>query len=182
VDTPGHPKLRSHALTRILPPQSAGKKAKSPPLEGVIFVADATGLNTGDTGLGDAGEFLHDILLSLQRRYERTKTSRTKEIPVLVAAAKDDLFTAAPAALATKSLEKEIGRVRSARARGLMGVADGDEASDDNALGGWQDGDGDDFSFATMEEYGIKVTVVGGNVREGEKGVARWWSWIGDCL
>lgn len=183
VDTPGHPKLRSDALSHLLPSSSSGKKpTKLPQVDGVLFVADGTGLNSGDLGLSDAGEFLHDVLLALQRRYERAKSSRTNEIPVLIIASKDDLFTAAPAGLAKKALEKEVARVRAAKARGLMQVEEGDNPGDESALGGWQEGDGDDFTFGVMAEYGVKVDVVGCNVRDAENGVSRCWGWIGQSL
>lgn len=44
------------------------------------------------------------------------------------------------------------------------------------------DGEGP-FEFKQMEEVGISVEVLGGNVVGAEgANVAAWWSWIGRCL
>lgn len=41
------------------------------------------------------------------------------------------------------------------------------------------------FRFEQMEEHGVEVSVVGGNVRgeEGKAGsVGEWWAWVGNNL
>jgi signal recognition particle receptor subunit beta len=78
VDTPGHGKLRHHALDNITSPQN---------LRGVIFLVDAASLSTGDESVWQTSEYLHDILLLLQKRGTGSKTSKApKEISLLIAA------------------------------------------------------------------------------------------------
>lgn len=180
-DTPGHGKLRYYALDSIIKPQN---------LKGIIFLVDAANIPSGTGGLGNEGlreaaEYLHDVLLLLQKRSTTAKTSRApKEVPVLIAANKLDLFTALPAALVKTALESEITNVRSSRAKGLLdsgiGIADADLAEERDWLG---DGGEGKFDFSQMEEVNVPVTVLGGNVL-GVDGadVARWWDWIGSNL
>ncbi|OAP58792.1 hypothetical protein AYL99_06089 [Fonsecaea erecta] len=100
IDTPGHGKLRSDlALSQI----------QSPGLRGVIFVVDSSGLDVSDSSTSrDTAVYLHDTLLALQRRKTRGKT-RT-DIPVLIAANKQDLFTALPTGAVKDRLQAEIER------------------------------------------------------------------------
>jgi len=173
VDTPGHGKLRHHALENITNPQN---------LKGLIFVADAATLSTGDEGLRQTADYLHDILLILQKRVGTKAAKAFKEIPVLIAANKMDLFTALPVALVKSSLEGEITKVRTSRSKGLLdsgiGIDDADDDKDD-----WLGEMGStDFKFSQMEEFDISVEVVGGNVLGDTPTVDKWWKWISERL
>ena len=77
-------------------------------VRGVVFVVDSSALShtaseTGgkgevEGGLAEAASYLHDVLLTLQRRHTSGKTSKIQgEVPVLIAANKSDLFTSLPA-------------------------------------------------------------------------------------
>ncbi|KAF2395699.1 hypothetical protein EJ06DRAFT_517404 [Trichodelitschia bisporula] len=177
TDTPGHGKLRHLALGLITP------APPTPPPTGLIFVVDAAALSSeaDNAGLRDAAEYLHDVLLALQRAYERAKSSVAREIPLVVVAGKLDLFTALPAGVVRSLLEAEIGRVRETKARGIVGVGKGgdglggEEVVEEGALGGRAEGK---FEFGVMEEWGIKVSVVGGNVRGEGPGVTGLWDWV----
>lgn len=142
------------------------------------------------SGLSESAEYLHDILLLLQKRHTQGKTSKgPASIPVLVACNKQDVFTSLPAGLVGKKLEEEIGRIRVTRSKGLL---DSGVAMDDGGAGGGDEEQNwvgeyasKEFRFAQMEEHGIEVKVAGGNVKgdEGEEGkVDEWWGWIGDNL
>ncbi len=176
VDTPGHGKLRlEQALSQI----------RHPALRGVIFVVDASVLDSSDSPASrDAAVYLHDTLLALQHRKTAKGSSKTKtEIPVLIAANKQDLFTALPAGAVKERLQSEIERVRVSRRKGLTEVGqEPDVDAEEAVLGG---GGEEKFSFKLMqEEYNISVDVLGGAVKgeEAGKGVQRWEEWIGGCL
>jgi signal recognition particle receptor subunit beta len=181
IDTPGHGKLRHFALNNVVDPTN---------LKGIIFVVDAATLAAGseedvvDGGLAEAAEYLHDILLTLQKRFTSSKSSKgPSEMPVLIAANKLDLFTALPAKLVGSSLEAELSRIRASRSKGLLdsGIGmDDDGAEDRDTLGGGGEGS---FKFMMMEEYNVPVEVAGGNVTgtEGPQ-VQKWWEWIGNHL
>ncbi|CZT06953.1 hypothetical protein WAI453_012815 [Rhynchosporium graminicola] len=173
VDTPGHGKLRHHALENITNPQN---------LKGLIFVADAATLSAGDEGLQQTADYLHDVLLILQKRVDTKSAKALKEIPVLIAANKMDLFTALPVALVKSSLEAEITKVRKSRSKGLLdsgiGMDDADDEKDD-----WLGEMGSSaFKFAQMEEFNVFVEVAGGNVLGDPPTVERWWKWISERL
>ncbi|PMD40740.1 P-loop containing nucleoside triphosphate hydrolase protein [Hyaloscypha variabilis F] len=175
VDTPGHGKLRHHALENITNPQN---------LKGLIFLVDAATLSAGDEGLRQTADYLHDVLLLLQKRATGSKAAKAlKEIPVLIAANKMDLFTALPAALVKSSLEAEISKVRTSRSKGLLdsgiGMGDAEDEKDD-----WLGEMGSiNFKFSQMEEFDVSVEVVGGNVAGGEgPTVDKWWKWISERL
>jgi len=107
-----------------------------------------------------------------------------KELPVLVAANKLDLFTALPAPLVKTALEAEITSVRSSRNKGLLdsgvGMNDAGAGEEKEWLG---DGGEGKFDFSQMEEVNVPVTVVGGNVLGGDgPDVKQWWDWIGGNL
>lgn len=180
VDTPGHGKLRHHALTRLTATSTAANK-----LQGLVFVVDAAALSEPDA-LADAAAYLYDALLLLQKRAGATRSSKPPPaVPVLVAANKSDLFTALPAKLVRNSLEKELGRIRRSRSKGLLdsGVGSeeigggGDEADD------WLGEYGSDvFKFEQMREFDVYVDVEGGAVLGEKVDVDRWWSWIGAKL
>lgn len=181
ADTPGHGKLRHHAFESVIKPQN---------LKGIIFVVDAADLSSGNSGVGNeslrqTAEYLHDLLLLLQKRATSTKTSKgPQELPVLVAANKLDLFTALPAPLVKLALESEITKVRSSRNKGLLdsgiGMNDSDISEEKEWLG---DGGEGKFEFSQMEEANVSVSVAGGNVL-GTDGpdVKQWWDWIGSNL
>jgi len=178
VDTPGHGKLRHHALDSLVQPSH---------LKGIIFLVDAADLAAADAGLREAAEYLHDVLLLLQKRATMAGAGRKAEggMPVLVAANKLDLFTALPARLVKGVLEGEITAVRRSRAKGLLdsGIGMGD-GGDGGAERDWL-GDGGEgrFEFSQMEEVGVSVAVVGGSVAGAEGAdVAGWWDWIGSQL
>lgn len=179
VDTPGHGKLRHFALAKRLTPATT----QSHKLKAVVFVVDAAALSEPEV-LADTAAYLYEVLLWLQKRMGATKTSKAPyAIPVLVAANKMDLFTALPAKLVKSNLEKELGRIRRTRSKGLLdsGVgtdeigAGGDEADD------WLGEYGSvDFKFEQMREFDMEVDVEGGNVLGDDgPGIDKWWSWIG---
>jgi signal recognition particle receptor subunit beta len=177
VDTPGHGKLRHFASTQLANPIN---------VRGVVFVVDAASV-AEETGLVEAAEYLHDVLLALQKRYTGAKTSKgPKEIPVLIAANKMDLFTALPPNLVKLQLEKAISEVRKSKARGLKdsGAAIGgaDDGLDEEKEWLGEGGEGS-FDFGQMEEVGTGVTVKGGNVMGGDVvDVDEWFEWIGELL
>ncbi|PQE10810.1 hypothetical protein CJF30_00008962 [Rutstroemia sp. NJR-2017a BBW] len=171
VDTPGHGKLRHHAFQNV---------TNTSNLRGVIFVVDATTLGAGEEGLREAADYLHDLLIVMQKLMGEGKSSKApKELPILIAANKMDLFTALPAALVKSSLEREITKVRVSRSKGLLdsGVGLGDEQDEekDDWLG---EMGSEDFKFSQMEEFDISVEVAGGNVL-GADGASTesWWRW-----
>lgn len=181
IDTPGHGKLRHHALTRLTAASTAAHKLKA-----VVFVVDAAALSEPTDALADAAAYLYDVLLLLQKRTGATRSSKAPPaVAVLVAANKSDLFTALPAKLVRNSLEKELGRIRRSRSKGLLdsGVgseevgAGGDEADD------WLGEYGSEvFKFEQMWEFDVYVDVEGGAVVGEKADVDRWWSWIGAKL
>lgn len=153
-------------------------------------MVDAADISTssataGNEPLRQAAEYLHDLLLLLQKRSTSSKSTRVpKELPVLVAANKLDLFTALPAPLVKLALESEITKVRSSRGKGLLdsgiGMNDLDIGDEKEWLG---DGGEGKFEFSQMEEVNVSVIVAGGNVL-GTDGpdVKHWWDWIGSNL
>lgn len=157
-------------------------------MKGIIFVVDAASLVSGsgeraDEELRATAEYLHDILLLLQRRSTSTKVH--KSIPVMIAANKLDLFTALPAPLVKTALESEITKIRSSRSMGLLdsgiNLSDPDEMGEEKERLGY--GRGDRFEFAQMEEANIFVEVEGGNVFSGDgPNIGKWWDWIGRQL
>jgi len=150
-------------------------------------VVDAAAI-AEEAGLNEAAEYLHDVLLSLQKRYTSAKTSKgPNEIPVLIAANKMDLFTALPANLVKHQLEKAITDVRTSRAKALRdagaALTGGEDEVDEEKEWLGEGGEGA-FEFSQMQEIGTTVAVVGANVvGQGEKGsVEGWWEWIGESL
>lgn len=139
-------------------------------------------------GLTEAAEYLHDVLLLLQKRHTQSKTSKDPQaIPVLVAANKQDVFTSLPAALVKGKLEAEVGKVRQTRSKGLLdsGVGMEDDGSQDEEANWLGQFGAKDFRFAQMEEHGVDVKVVGGSVKAdgNESGkVDEWWAWIGENI
>ncbi|EME79454.1 uncharacterized protein MYCFIDRAFT_34089 [Pseudocercospora fijiensis CIRAD86] len=178
VDTPGHGKLRHHALSSV---------TASSALKGLLFVVDSAAISSA-AGLAEAAEFLHDILLVLQKRHTQSRSSKGPEsMPVLVAANKQDVFTSLPTAMVKTKLEEEIAKVRQSKSKGVIdsGIdVDDNPVGDDeqNWLGEFGAGD---FRFSQMEEHGIDVKVMGGNVKgEGDQAghIDGWWVWIGENI
>jgi signal recognition particle receptor subunit beta len=107
-----------------------------------------------------------------------------------VAANKQDLFTALPPGSVRDKLESEIEKTRTTRSKGLLdpSVGTGGDKDDDEeeVLGG--SGSQGKFSFkALREEFGVKVDVIGGAVKDDAdsevgSGVRKWEEWIGSCL
>jgi signal recognition particle receptor subunit beta len=164
IDTPGHGKLRHLALENITNPQN---------LKGIIFLVDAA---AGDSGLRQTADYLHDVLLLLQKRKTGTKKA-LKEVPFLIAANKTDLFTALPAKEVKNRLEGEITKVRTSRSKNLLdsGISMGDEEKDE----GLGEEGSTEFKFSQMEEFDITIEVSGGNVLGGSgPSVEEWWKWI----
>jgi signal recognition particle receptor subunit beta len=177
LDTPGHGKLRHFASSQLANPSN---------VRGIVFVVDAASI-AEEAGLNEAAEYLHDVLLALQKRYTSAKTSKgPKEIPVLLAANKMDLFTALPPHLVRVSLEKAISQVRKSRAKGLKdsGVAmGGDEDGIDEERDWLGEGGEGAFQFQQMEEVGTSVAVLGGNVLGADgSDVKSWFEWIAEHL
>jgi signal recognition particle receptor subunit beta len=175
IDTPGHGKLRHHALENITNSQN---------LKGLIFVVDAATVSAGDDGLRQSADYLHDVLLLLQKRMTGNKAAKTvKEIPVLIAANKQDLFTALPAREVKNTLESEITKVRTSRSKGLLDSGIGIEGADDEKDDWLGEVGSSDFKFSQMEEFDVTVEVVGGNVT-GDEGprVDKWWEWVSERL
>ena len=181
VDTPGHGKLRHHAFDSVIKPQH---------LKGIIFVVDAADISVGNTGAGNealrqTAEYLHDVLLLLQKRSTGSKSSKApKELPLLIAANKLDLFTALPAPLVKTALESEISNVRNSRTKGLLdsgiGINDLDIGEEKEWLGDGGDGR---FEFSQMDEVNVSVSVAGGNVLGADgPNVKQWWDWIASNL
>lgn len=166
----------------------ATTKDKKLRLRGVIFMVDTAALTEEDT-LRDTASYLHDVLLALQKRALKSKSPAkvASEIPVLVAANKQDLFTALPPGSVREKLETEIDRIRKSKSKGLMNASEDTTAEDEDDTLGSADAQ-ETFSFRLLEdEVGVKVDVVGGAVKGDEEdnigaGVRRWEEWIGECL
>lgn len=175
VDTPGHGKLRIGLALPCL---------HNPNLKGVIFLVDSANLESGATALRDTAAYLHDVLLYLQKRKKTKAGPKQGEVPVLIAANKQDLFTALPAGSVRERLETEIENVKQSRESGMVGMqTDSTEGDEEDVLGGAGE-KSFTFKMLQMEDYGINVEVAGGAVRRDEagKGVRRWEEWIGGCL
>ena len=159
--------------------------AKPDSLRGIIFLVDAAAAGE-EAGLAEAAEYLHDVLLALQKRYTAAKTSKSpREVPVLVAANKLDLFTALPPNLVRIALEKAITDVRRTKAKGLRdsGVGMGEEDGVEDERDWLGDGGDGAFDFGQMDEVNVHVQVRGGNVMGADGADARdWWEWVAEQL
>lgn len=136
-------------------------------------------------GLRETAEYLYEVLLVLQKRSKGARTAKApRDIAFLIAANKLDLFTALPPALVKSVLESEISKVRDSRIKGLLGSGIGmNELAMEDEKDWLGDGSEGPFEFKQMEEVGISVKVLGGNVLGAEGAdVAAWWAWIGRCL
>lgn len=152
-----------------------------------MYVVDSAAISSA-SGLTETAEYLHDVLLLLQKRHTQGKTSKDPHsVPVLVAANKQDVFTSLPAGMVKSKLEEEIARVRQTKSKGLLdsGIGMEDDAQGDEESNWLGEYGSKQFSFAQMEEHGVGIKVVGGNTRgDGdEKGVVEdWWNWIGENI
>ncbi|KAK7753489.1 hypothetical protein SLS62_004564 [Diatrype stigma] len=202
LDTPGHGKLRHHAMDRIAASGATKKDKKDnkegggDSLRGIVFVVDAAALDdsaaaatteaagagAGAGGLTAAADYLYEVLLALQRRTGSGRTSRApRALPVLIAANKLDLFTALPASLVRSRLEAELGRIRRSRSKGLLASGDAGEGGEDDEQDDWLGAYGSEkFAFGQMREFDVEVDVVGGSVLEGK--VDKWWDWISERI
>ncbi|KAG0156558.1 hypothetical protein PDIDSM_3739 [Penicillium digitatum] len=185
-DTPGHGKLRASQGISGLQAMSQSKDIKTR-LRGVIFMVDTAAL-VDEATLRDTATYLHDVLLFLQKRAKNGSSSkRTTDIPVLIAANKQDLFTALPPGAVREKLEAEIDRIRKLKTKGLLDASadPGLEDEEEEILGNDEQ---EVFSFKLLEhEAGVQVDVVGGAVQgdlqeEFGSGVRRWEEWVGMCL
>ncbi|KAK0353571.1 hypothetical protein LTR59_008069 [Friedmanniomyces endolithicus] len=175
LDTPGHGKLRHHAIASLTSPTA---------LKGLLFVVDSAVLSSA-AGLTETAEYLYDVLLLLQKRHTQGKTSKGPlAIPVLLVANKQDVFTSLPAGLVKSKLEEELGKVRQTRSKGLLdsgiGMDDDGEADEESNWLGEYGAKG--FKFAQMREHGVEVEVVGMSTSaegEDEGRVHECWGWIG---
>lgn len=168
---------------------SLSKDAKTK-LRGVIFMVDTAAL-VDEATLRDTATYLHDVLLVLQKRAlgkgNKSSTKGATEVPLLVAANKQDLFTSLPPGSVREKLEAEIDRIRKSKTKGLMDASmdTGLDADEEEILGD-DDAQGV-FTFKLLEEVSVKVDVVGGAVKGDQQeelgsGVRRWEEWIGMCL
>ncbi|KAJ5178918.1 hypothetical protein N7492_002128 [Penicillium capsulatum] len=185
-DTPGHGKLRASQGIAELQAMSTSKDMKTK-LRGVLFMVDTAAL-VDDATLRDTATYLHDALLVLQKRaLNKGSTKRVPEVPVLVAANKQDLFTALPPGSVREKLEAEIDRIRKSKTKGLLDASMDNGLDNEEDILGNDDGEGA-FSFKLLEmEVGVKVDVVGGAVKGDQEeeygsGVRRWEEWVGQCL
>ena len=150
---------------------------------------DAADLSAGDARgtetdpIRQTAEYLHDVLLLLQKRASSTKSARgPSNLPLLILANKSDLFTALPAPLVKVALEKEITNVRRSRHKGLLDSGIGMDDIDEEKEWLGEGGDGS-FDFSQMDEVNISVLVAGGNVLGADGAdVKQWWDWIGSNL
>ena len=185
-DTPGSEKRRFHAFNYIA--SSVGSRmTESSKLRGVVFVVDSAAMGDDTTG-GDstsrAAEYLHDVLVALQKRMTSKKSSQAPSaVSVLIAANKEDLFTSYPAHVVKSSLEKELTKIRAAKGKGMLestvgedyGIVPEDQDSWIGALGS------EKFSFDQMREFDVEVEVISGSVTTNScPGVVKWWEWIID--
>jgi len=80
-------------------------------------------------------------------------------------------------------LENEITKLRTTRSKGLLdaGVGLNEDIIDEReVLGGGGEGK---FDFALMEEYNVRVEIIGGNVLGADGAdVDKWWEWIARYL
>jgi signal recognition particle receptor subunit beta len=186
ADTPGHPKLRHAAIETLQAPKPSN-------LTGLIFVVDASAIGAESASGGELTEtatYIHDTLLRLQQQQSQSK-SRAKDVQFLIAANKMDLFTSLPEKLVKSKLQAEISKVRETKSKGIASVAQStkaeglnftsaDEYEDEEELLG---GDGSvAFTFETLRDYGIDVSVLGGSVVDGDQGVEKWWEWIANLI
>ncbi|TDZ61798.1 Signal recognition particle receptor subunit beta [Colletotrichum trifolii] len=178
VDTPGHGKLRNHALDKLA--SGGGDKGK---LRAIVFMVDAAALSENEV-LAPTASYLYEVLLGLQKRAASSKSSKPPApIPVLIAANKVDLFTALPGALVKSTLEAEITRIRSSRSKGLLdsgvGIDEVGSEENDDWLGAYGT---EKFTFDQLREFDINIDVTAGSVTGSGPGADKWWAWIAERI
>lgn len=143
-------------------------------------MVDAADLPANSSAIRETAEFLHDVLLVLQKRHSQTAAKGGKPFPVMVAANKMDLFTALPPIMVQKALELEVSEVRNSREKGLMDSGAKGEEAEREWLG---EGGESVFAFDQMLDGGVEVNVIGGAVAgDGAKDIEGWWRWVADQL
>ena len=152
-------------------------------------MVDAADISTGNASdaenepLRQAAEYLHDVLLLLQKRAMSSKSAKEPRMNLLILANKLDLFTALPTPLVKTALEAEITNLRKSRNEGLL---DSGVSMNDLDMGEEKEWLGDDegkFDFSQMAQANVSVTLAGGNV-VGPDGpdMKQWWDWVGSNL
>ncbi|KAK6543843.1 hypothetical protein TWF694_000571 [Orbilia ellipsospora] len=171
-DTPGHPKLRSIALTNITDTTAS--------CIGILFIIDSAVLSA-QPRLTDTVEYLYEVLLAIQKRYSvlSETTTSTELIPLLIACNKNDLFTALPSSKISLLLQSELGRMKETKRKGLMnaGAGDDDDEDLDRVLG---DENSDLITWENLKEFGADISVQSGSIKNGS--VDGWKSWMSNCL
>ena len=174
VDTPGHGKLRNVTQEYLTKPQQ---------VKGIIFVVDAADLSADGTGLRETAEYLHDLLLSLQKALVSKSARAPQVLPILIAAHKSDLFTALPAPLVKKALEKELGSIRESRSKGLFDSGTGTDDAVDSEKDWLGDTGEGPFDFSQMQDFNIQISVHGGSIHGPERpDIVRYWTWLAESL
>lgn len=186
-DTPGFPNRRYLATDYILASTNS-KTSPSAKLKAVVFVVDSAAM--GDDTINTSGsvsvttktaEYLYDILTALQRRM--SKASKTpSSVSVLIAANKQDLFTALPADVVKVKLERELSRIRMSRSKGMLESGVGTDDFDDNQ-DAWLGSYGTEkFTFDQLREFDIDIDIIEGNavgaIQASGSGVEKWWKWM----
>lgn len=205
----GSPSAAASTTGSVFAPSSQGGISLSR-LRGVVFVVDASTLSpdalassedltfrgsatdaAGNSGLHGTASYLYDVLVALQRRQmaltKGRKFSKDGGIPVLIAANKQDLFTALPPAATRAALEAELGRIRVSRSKALLDSGGAIGHEDEREEAGWLGAVGTEkFAFSQLrDEFDIEVDVIGGNVIGGEDMAPRvdgWWRWMADRI
>lgn len=179
IDTPGHGKLRRTAIDEL---------NASPSLRGILFVIDSAAVSASHA-LTQASEYLHDVLLILQKRHTQARSSKgPTQASFLVLANKQDVFSALPSSLIKAKLESEISKIRLTRSRGLLdsGInAENEDAATDDEQNWLGDYGSKEFNFDHMREHDIEVDIIGGNAlaEDGSAGkVDAWWKWLGSNM
>ncbi|KAJ6263234.1 Signal recognition particle subunit [Drechslerella dactyloides] len=172
-DTPGHPKLRSQALTSI----NLGPKA----CIGIIFMLDSAVLSS-QPRLTDTVEYLYELLLVIQKQYNslsESSASSPDPIPLLIACNKNDLFTALPSAKISILLQTELGRMKETKRKGLLNAGAGEEDDEDldRVLG---DENSDHVTWEGLREFGVEISVQSGSIKSTH--AESWKSWMSSCL
>ncbi|EPS38340.1 hypothetical protein H072_7962 [Dactylellina haptotyla CBS 200.50] len=171
-DTPGHPKLRSFALTTITDPTAS--------CLGIVYMLDSAAI-IAQPRLTDTVEYLYELLLAVQKRYTvLSETTTTAEpIPLLIACNKNDLFTALPSAKISSQLQSELGRMKETKRKGLLnaGAGENDDEDLEQVLG---DDRSDQITWEGLREFGVDVSLQSGSIKSGS--VGGWTSWVSECL
>lgn len=123
-----------------------------------MFVVDAS---AAASELPGTAEYLHAVLVELQRLMGQK--SGKEVFRVAVCCNKADLFTALPAGSMKRVLEEEVGKVREAKSKGVVGVGEEEKEDLDEWLG---EVGSDKFEFEQLGEAGIEVEFLGGSVKD----------------